>query len=317
MAHGLENSSDMAYFGEVPWHSLGTRLGSLASAAEMMQAVPALASNVFKEAVLRKGNEVPGKYFTVREDTDQVLGVVGADYRILQNRDAFRMLDAITMDANGAKYETAGVLWGGRKVWALARIPEFLEVVPGDTLAQYLLISNSHDGSQAVRIMETPVRVVCANTLNMAQGRTGKGMKMKHTGDLFAKVSEVQDALRIIRQDFSNTLDLYKSLAKDTPSSDEIDDVLSRLYPPTRTERSNLQKERVKTFMREGIGCDIPGVEGSAWTLYNSITELVDHHANEGSRRADRDDMRLNSIWFGSGAEFKSKALETITDVCL
>ena len=317
MAHGLEKENDMAYFDTLPWHSLGVKLHSLATAQEMLDAVPALAANVIKEPILRAGEEIPGKFFTIRSDTNRVLGVVGQDYRVLQNRDAFRMLDAITMDKNGAKYETAGVLWGGRKVWALARVPEFLEVVPGDTLAQYLLISNSHDGSQAVRIMETPVRVVCANTLSMAQGGKGKNVRLRHSGDLIVKVSEVQDALRIIRQDFSQTLGLYKALAKDTPSADDIDECLNRLYPATKSERSTLQKDRVKVFMHEGIGCDISGIAGSAWALYNSVTELVDHHANEGSKRPDKEDMRLNSIWFGSGAEFKATALETIAEVCL
>lgn len=317
MAHGLAQSNDMAFVGELPWHKLGVKLDKLATAAEMIAAVPALAATVSKEQIRRNGIDVDGKYFTVRSDTDTVLGIVGQDYKVLQNSDAFRMLDAITMDANGPKYETAGALWGGRKVWALARVPEFLEVVPGDTLAQYLLISNSHDGSSAVRIQETPVRVVCQNTLNMAIAGKGKKAFMRHSGDLLVKANEVQDALRIVRNDFLETLDLYKALANDTPSRDEVDDVLSKLFPETKSDRANLQRSRVRALWNDGIGSHIRAVEGTAWALYNATTELVDHHANESSKRSDADDMRLNSIWFGSGASFKQTALDTIADVCL
>jgi len=317
MAHGLADSKDMAFVGELPWHRLGVKLDKLATSAEMMTAVPSLAARVDKEQILRKGEPVSGKFYTVRSDSDTVLGVVGQDYRVLQNAEAFRMLDLITMDSNGPKYETAGVLWGGRKVWALARVPEFLEVVPGDTLAQYLLISNSHDGSQAVRIMETPIRVVCQNTLSMAQGGSGKSMKLRHSGDLLAKVSDVQDALRIVRQDFSETLGLYKALAKDYPSTEEVDTVLKSLFPDTKSDRANLQRRRVVNLWGTGIGANMRGVEGTSWGLYNALTELTDHYANDGSKRPDADDMRLNSIWFGSGAAFKAQALNTLADVCL
>lgn len=317
MAHGLNQSNDMAFFGEIPWHGLGVKLPGLATAADMLAAVPALAAPIVKEQIVRKGLAIDGKFFTVRQDTDTVLGIVGQDYKVLQNNEAFKMLDAITMDRNGPKYETAGVLWGGRKVWALARVPEFLEIVPGDRIAQYLLISNSHDGSSAVRIMETPVRVVCANTLSMATKGTGKSAKLRHSGDLISKVSNVQDALKIVRSDFLETLEQYRALAKDHPSNDEVEDVLKQLFPDTKTDRAVMQRARVKNLWDDGIGQDIVGISGTAWALYNGVTELVDHQANAGSRRADAEDMRLNSIWFGSGAAFKQQALDTISEVCL
>lgn len=317
MAHGLEKSDDMAFFGDLPWHRLGVSLPRLATAADMLTAVPALRAEVNKEQVIRKGLPVPGKFYTVRQDTDEVLGIVGQDYKVLQNSAAFEMLDAITMDKNGPKYETAGVLWGGRRVWALARVPEYLEVVPGDTLAQYLLITNSHDGSSAVRIMETPVRVVCANTLSMATRGNGKSTKLRHSGNLLTKVSDVQDALKIVRTDFLETLEQYRALAADRPDAEEVECVLRTLFPDTKSDRATLQRSRVRNLWDEGIGNSLPDLAGTAWALYNGVTELVDHHANEGSKRADADDMRLNSIWFGSGATFKQTALDTISDVCL
>lgn len=309
--------NDMAFAGELPWHRLGVQLPGLATAAEMLAAVPALRSPVVKEQIVRNGKEVDGKFFTVRQDTDTVLGIVGQDYKILQNSEAFAMLDAITMDKYGPKYETAGALWGGRRVWALARLPEFLEVVPGDAIACFILVSNSHDGSSAVRFMETPVRVVCGNTEAMALKGKGKSHKLRHSGDLIGKVSDVQDTLKIVRSDFLATLEQYRALANNRPSSEEVDFVLKGLFPDTKSTRAELQRGRVRNLWDEGIGADIPGIAGTAWALYNGVTELVDHHANEGSKREDADDMRLNSIWFGSGAAFKQQALDAISEVCL
>jgi hypothetical protein len=152
----------------------------------------------------------------------------------------------------------------------------------------------------------------------MAIACKGKKAFMRHSGDLLVKANEVQDALRIVRADFLGTLDLYKALANDTPSHDEVDDVLTKLFPDTKSDRANLQRNRVKALWHGGgIGSQVRGVEGTSWGLYNATTEIIDHHANEGSKRADADDMRLNSIWFGSGATFKQTALDTIAEVCL
>ena len=317
MAHGIQNDDSLFFVGATPWHGMGVELPQLATAQEAIQAAN-LGWQVDKQPVITaQGKTLADKFITVRSDTLEPLGVVGSQYTVLQNEHAFDFFDAVTQDPHGPKYETAGSLWNGRKVWMLAKMPEMMEVVPGDDVAPYILLSNSHDGSSAIRIQFTPIRVVCQNTLNMAHGGNGKTFKVRHSGDVLLKVSQAQDALGIIRHTVAETLDLYRALVAKVPTKEQVETVLTALFPDTKTDRAKLQRERVLSLAESGIGNGNSKVRGTAWALYNGVTELVDHHNNAGSRRGDAKDMRLNSIGLGSGFDFKADALQTIADTCL
>lgn len=317
MAHQILEDDSLFFVGATPWHGMGTELPNLATAADAIAAA-GLGWEVVQETVTTsQGVELADKRINIRKDTGKPLGVVGNQYTILQNAHAFDFFDKVTQDPHGPKYETAGSLWNGRKVWILAKMPETLEVVPGDVVMPYILLSNSHDGSAAIRVMETPIRVVCQNTLNAAHSGSGKSIKVRHSGDVVLKVGQVQDALGILRHSFAETLGVYQALAKVEPTKAQIDDVLNRLFPETKSDRAKLQRERVLTLSQSGRGNDMKGVRGTAWALYNGATELVDHFANVGSKREDAKDMRLNSMAMGSGLDTKATALEIIMDVCL
>lgn len=319
MAHHIEKDDSLFYVGATPWHGMGVELPSLATAAEAIQAAN-LGWEILQEPVkTADGKTLADQYINLRSDTREPLGVVGKSYSILQNAKAFDFFDAVTQDPHGPKYETAGSLWNGRKVWMLAKMPDMMEVVPGDDVAPYILLSNTHDGSGSVRIMFTPIRVVCQNTLNAAHSGTGKTFKIRHSGDVLLKVSQAQDALGIIRHTLIETLGLYQALAAKTPTAEQVETVLQSLWPDgeTKTDRNKLQRERVLSLAESGLGNGNAKVRGTAWALYNGVTELVDHYNNRGSKRDDANDMRLNSIGLGSGFDFKADALQTIADVCL
>jgi phage/plasmid-like protein (TIGR03299 family) len=133
--------------------------------------------------------DVEDQYATVRTDTGAVLGVVSGLYRIFQNREAFDFMDELVGEKL-ALYETAGALRGGRRVWMLARIPKELRVGnTDDTILPYVLLASSHDGSLALRVIPTTVRVVCQNTLNLALSRAGStGVTIRHLDSLEGRV---------------------------------------------------------------------------------------------------------------------------------
>jgi len=312
MACGILENDHLFFVGATPWHGLGTELPKLATAQEAIDAAK-LGWTVEKEPVITaNGRTLEGKFINVRQDTGEPLGVVGDQYQILQNADAFKVFDAITQDPHGPKYEVAGSLWNGRKVWLLAKLPECMEVVPGDIVEPYILLSNSHDGTSAVRIMETPIRVICQNTLNTAQTGNGRSIKVRHSGDIMLKVNRVQDVLGILRQSFRETLEVFQALASVEPTKEQVETVLMRLFPETKTDRAKLQRERVMSLAESGRGN--AKVAGSAWALYNGVTELVDHYNNAGMKNLD---TRLNVLGMGSGLDAKADALQTIIDTCL
>jgi phage/plasmid-like protein (TIGR03299 family) len=323
MAHGLEKTQDMVYNsqGGKPWHGLGTELPGPMTAQEVLQACPRFADPVLKVPAELDGRPVPGHYFTVRQDDRTVLGHVGTEYQVAQNADLLKVAESYVMDPNGPIFETVGVLWGGRKSFILARFPSDM-VLKGrdgseDSVAQYLLFSNAHDGSQRLRVQATPIRVVCQNTLNMAHAGSKRNTSawVCHSGDMSAKLLNVRDVLQIAAKEFAETQELYQALVTTEPTTEQVDQVLQALIPDTTSNRATLQRERVLQLAEAGTG-NAP-FRGTAWGLYNGLTELSDHVNNSGSKRPDAQDMRVNSAWFGSGANFKAQALRTVAEVCL
>ncbi len=143
---------------------------------------------------------VPVKRFraNLREDTGEVLGIASDEYEVVDNRDAFGFLDALI--GSELQFETPGSLCGGRRVWCLARLPEYVEL-GGDPSATYIYVANSHDGSMAVTAAVTPIRIVCAKTLGAALRNAERGasaqrtFRFRHTGHLQTKFAEAREVL--------------------------------------------------------------------------------------------------------------------------
>jgi phage/plasmid-like protein (TIGR03299 family) len=186
-----------------------------------------------------------------------------------------------------------------------------------DTINQYLLFSNAHDGSQRLKVQATPIRVVCQNTLSMAHSRSNRNTSawVCHSGNIAVKLEAVKATLGLVAKEFEQTKELYELLLKTEPTIEQVDTVLKALIPDTKTERANNQRSRVLELATVGTG-NKP-FEGTAWALYNGVTELSDYYNNAGSTREDASDMRLNSAFFGSGANWKAEALKLIAETCL
>lgn len=197
MAHEVNvvnGRASMAYFGETPWHGLGQKLESPATAAEAIIAAGLDFEVGLHPLVTTDGLAVLQRKAVIRPDTNQVLGVVGNSYVPIQNAEAFQFLDTVVADGE-LRYHTAGALGRGERIWMLAKLPGHIRVNGTDDITEkFLLLSNSHDASSALRVYFTPIRVVCANTLGVAERRSrGQGVSIIHKGDLGAKVREAQN----------------------------------------------------------------------------------------------------------------------------
>ena len=184
------NVETMFYVREKPWHGLGTNVEEAPTSKEALIAA-GLNWNVRSEDIhLRNGEIVEGYKANVRDTDRAVLGVVTDRYRVVQNREAFAFTDALL--GEGVRYETAGSLLGGRKVWMLARMPHEY-VIGGERISPYLLFSNAHDGSGPVRVAITPIRVVCNNTLNLALRTARRSWSLMHKGKIQARLEEARN----------------------------------------------------------------------------------------------------------------------------
>ncbi len=156
---------NMFYVREVPWHGLGVRVESALCSADALK-MSGLDWNVVQHSIMTDtGDVIPGYKANIRDKDNRVLGVVTDRYKVVQNAEAFAFTDALL--GEGVRYETAGSLQEGRKIWLLAKLPDKY-VIADEQIEPYLVFSSSHDGSGAIKVAMTPVRVVCQNTLNLA-----------------------------------------------------------------------------------------------------------------------------------------------------
>ena len=316
MAHDLATTNGktaMAYFGETPWHQLGTKLDEPATSAEAITAAGLNYRAELTPLVTENGTPVPTRKAVVRSDTKQVLGVVGNTYVPIQNVECFEFLDAVVAKGQ-VKYHTAGALGNGERIWMLAKLPGHIRVAGTDDITEkYLLLSNSHNGTSALRVFFSPVRVVCANTLAVAdpEGR-GKGISILHKGDLGAKIQQAQSVLGLAQQFYDDVQIKADLLANHSPSPAQLRNFFQSLYPDpeegNKTRAQNTRRELSRLF-EDGRGQDIPGVRHTMWAAFNAVTEYVDHHRPTRARDArERASRRLQSQWFGSGARLKARA---------
>ena len=166
---------------ERPWHGLGTMVEEAPDSREALIAAGLDWDVVQRPVFTQDGVKVPGYFANVRQQDGSILGVVTSRYKVVQNRDAFAFTDALLGD--GVRYETAGSLMGGRKTWILAKLPTRY-IIQGEQILPYLVFSNTHDGSGAIKIAMTPIRVVCNNTLNLALDTANRSWSIHHTGDI-------------------------------------------------------------------------------------------------------------------------------------
>ena len=219
MAHLVES---MMYVGKSPWHGLGTPI----PADKKINVREALiAARLDWQAELRRvytqasdGKADAGildQFAVCRTSDNAFLGIVGRDYKPLQNQAALEWFQPF-LDANEATLETAGSLKGGRQIWVLAKIRDsYKDVRQQDTVAHYILLSNAHDGSIAVRVGFTPIRVVCNNTLSMAHNdKASNLLRVRHTSKIQVNMENIRETMNVARHEFSQTVEQYQKLQK-------------------------------------------------------------------------------------------------------
>ena len=229
---------------------------------------------------MENGIEIPNYKANVRSTDNSCLGIVTDRYKIVQNTEAFEFTDAIVGETeNGiVTYETAGSLCGGRKIWLLAKMP--VQKVLDDEVEPYMFFSNSHDGSGAIKVGMTPIRIVCNNTLNMALAGAKRSWSTKHVGDMQSKLEEAKLCLSMADKYMQN-LDIEADrLANAKLYKEQIDEILDEMFPvdDNDTDRKKQNVQSVKDdFYIAYFMPDILKFGESAWRAVNAMSDMVTH----------------------------------------
>lgn len=268
----------MVYTREKPWHGLGTKVEEAPTSADALRLAGLDWRVEQKNIQLCGGSKVPGYKANVRSTDGKVLGVVSDRYRIVQNTDAFEFTDSII--GGDVRYETAGSLNGGKKIWLLAKLPE--TEIAGDKTEPYLCFSNTHDGSGAVRVCMTPIRVVCNNTLNLALDSAKRAWSVRHTGSLQSKMHEARACLRMANRYMGALAEKADRMANTTITRDQLNRILDELFP-VDDHTTDREKQNIKKLRDEYMVCyfapDLVKFRDTAWGAYNAMSDMITHNA--------------------------------------
>ena len=267
----------MFYVREKPWHGLGTIVMEAPDSREALK-LAGLDWKVVQQPIFTDQGMVHGYKANIRSTDHEVLGVVSDRYKIIQNTDAFSFTDELL--GEGVRYETAGSLQRGKKVWLLARLPKEY-IIAGDRISPYLVFSNTHDGSGAVRAAVTPVRVVCNNTLNLALNTAKRSFSMVHTGDIREKVQEAKQTLFMADRYMESLGREFEKLRKQKISDQKVKEYIELLLPleedASQVTERNVTKLRKDMAARYFEAPDLQDVGKNAYRFINAVSDFATH----------------------------------------
>lgn len=327
MAHGIDITDGEASFVSAhtdAWHQLGTTLDHSFTAEEAMKEGKLGGWNVRKEPmhITVKGKEirVPGRAAVVRNNPIRkgqvdVLGDVGSGYNIIQNEEHADLLNTL-VDESGAHFETAGALNGGSSVFITMKLPGHINVGGVDPIDNYIAAINSHNGDMSFTLMVTPVRIVCANTMNLAFGNHSHIYRIRHTsGAKTALYTQARKALEFTFDYLDGFQEQAERLINTTMTQAQFESIIEREFgaeedaSSAAVTRADRKLEEMSALFADAMTQD--GVRNTAWAGLNALTEWADHYSP--TRGEDRDNARAQKALLDPW--FKNKALQLMSAV--
>lgn len=272
------NVESMFYVRVAPWHGLGVCVESALSSEEALEK-SGLNWNVIQRPIMTSNYDlIPGYKANIRDTDNRVLGVVTDRYKVVQNSEAFAFTDSLL--GEGVKYETAGSLQNGKKIWILAKLPDKY-IIEGEQIEPYLVFSSSHDGSGAIKVAMTPVRVVCQNTLNIALSSAKRIWSTVHVGNLAQKMEEAHNTLLLAEKYMGKLGTEFSRLSKIKLSDSKVMEYIEMLLPmddqPTDIHRKNIRRIREDLKIRYFDAPDLKHVGKNAYRFICAVSDFATH----------------------------------------
>jgi phage/plasmid-like protein (TIGR03299 family) len=345
MAHNLnfnERTGRYSFFSvqEKAWHGLGQIVTDYPTSAEAIKHAgldyEVIKSPLFTKASnlidptdnLELGNNevnVPNYFATIRTDNNTILGVVGKDYHIVQNREAFSFFDSIVGGTDGILYETAGALGNGERIFITAKLPDYIRVGKGDDVTEkYIFLTTSHDGSGSITAAFTPVRIVCQNTLNASLRNMSNVVRIRHTSGAKQRLENAHKVMGLANE-FSNQLeDIFNNWAKVKVNDNEVKKMIQFALCPNKEtlqhlkagnddEISTVFKNTVEDAFAYAMTSDSQQMNTTKGTLFGAYNAVTGFYQNVRSYKDS--EAKLQSIILGGTAQLKSqKAFEICTN---
>lgn len=260
--------------------------------------------------------EVPNYYATIRTDSQQVLGVVGKDYEVIQNADAFSFFDAI-VGGDGILYETAGALGKGERIFITAKLPNYIKVGNDDLIERYLFLTTSHDGYGSITAAFTPVRIVCANTLNAAMRNHTNSIKIRHTANAKERLEQAHKVMGISNKLSEELEGIFNQWAKVRITHPEVKKLIQLAMIPNKEVLQNIQRgqtdelstcfknmvDNVHEYALTSPTQQTETTKGTVFGAYNAVTGYFQNVRNYKDGEA-----KLKSLLFGGTGQQRTQS---------
>lgn len=274
---GIETMFDAR---RAPWDGLGEKVSGALSSEEAIKAA-GLDWNVIQSDVFSgEGEQAHGFKINIRDKDRKVMGIVTDRYKIVQNREAFNFTD--TLLGEGVRYETAGSIHSGRRVWLLAKLEG--RMMTDEKIDPYLVFTNSHDGTGAIRVAITPIRVWCQNTLNLALKKASREWSCIHKGAIDEKLNEARMTLLNAEQYLDQLEAEMGALKLQKMTDKQVMDVIDRLLPLDEVKdgerkSNNVKRDRMVLKQIYFEAPDLQVIEKSKFRLINAVSDFATHTA--------------------------------------
>lgn len=308
MAALVEN---MFYVREQPWHGQGVRVEEAPTSADAIRLAGLDWKVVQKKIYTEEAQRIEGYWANVRDKDGKALGVVGERYEIVQNDEAFRFTDSLI--GEGVTYETAGSLRNGRTIWLLAKLPQKYEIL-GDKVDPFIVFTNTHDGTGAVRVAMTPVRVVCNNTLNFALQTAKRTWSARHTGNMESKLEDAKNTLKFADEYMQAMNQTFEDLYKIKLNEFQVRSLVNNIVPideyaMKKKQIANQEAIRNDILYRFKEAPDLKERESTGARLIQAVADTASH-IEPFRRTANFEENRLKKSIEGN--TILSRALDIV-----
>ena len=335
MSHNLhfnENTGNHSFFSvkEKAWHGLGQIVQQAPTSGEAI-GLAGLDYQVIKTPVKTAPFDlriedigsrvtvqemvVPNHFATVRTDSMQPLGIVGKDYHIVQNKEAFSFFDSVAMQ-HQVSYETAGALGRGERIFITAKLPGHIRVGTDDLIEKYIFLTNSHDGSGSITAAFTPVRIVCQNTLNAAMGNLNGAVRIRHTANAKERLQQAHKIMGLAEKITTEKEALFNHWSKVRITDKQLKRLIEMAMASSRETMGNVLDGKIDLLSSQylnsvedvyeyALGDPSQNMVTTAGTVFGAYNAVTGYFQNK--RKYDDDEAKVKSVLFGGTAQLRGQ----------
>lgn len=344
MAHNInfnESTGKYSFFStkQKAWHGLGQIVQEYPTSAEAIK-FAGLDYEVVKSQLFTYGRDrtignngdieegsqiiMPDNFATMRTDTNEVFGVVGKDYQIVQNREAFEFFDAIVGGGDGIMYETAGALGNGERIFITAKLPDYIRVGNGDDVTEkYIFLTTSHDGTGSITAAFTPIRIVCQNTLNASLRNMSNVVRIRHTSGAKDRLNQAHKVMGLANTLSNQLEEIFNHWTTVRITDEQVKKLIQLAMCPNKETLDLIHKGREEEFsglfrnvvdraFAYAMMSDSQQLETTKGTVFGAYNAVTGYYQNVHNFKDE--EAKVQNIILGGTAQTKAqKAFELCT----